>query len=194
MKKLKTVALITGMALCLGGGIGAALAAITESGATSDGPAAFDKAINLYWGAGETTATLADMTDLTVNDAQYRYLSVTPKSTKSVSGTVTVSFTLALGEVAEGTATLNGLQISVYKTTTLLTDDTVEAGLTDVAAEFTLNSAKLTDSSEITVTAGQAAHETNAYYAIEVLYDGTDLQGNTLAASLSISQSFSAAE
>ena len=114
MKTTKVLLLSLGMALCVGGGIGAAVA-ITRQAAGNTGSSAFDKAVNLYWEAGEASTTLTDMESLSVNVPQYRYLTVSPKSSASVSGNVKLTFTLAEATVEEKTAVLKGLTVSVEK-------------------------------------------------------------------------------
>lgn len=198
MKKLKKALLIAGMALCLGGGIGTAAAAISANQAEGHGEGNFDKAINLYWGGENSTVTLADMTDLTVNVPEYRILNVSSKSTKSVAGKVTLTFTLSAGTVeADKTASIKDLEIKVY---------TVDAGTTAEAAASidysamtaaaAVNADTTSDTAEITIASGAAAHETTTTYAIQVTYTGATVLGanEVLAAELTISQSFSAAE
>lgn len=197
MKKLNKALLIMGMALSLGGGIGAAVAGITANQATVTGEGNFDKAITLYWDEGSSSATLEDMTDLVVNQAAYRVLNVSSKSTKSVAGTVTLTFTLAAGTVEAGkTASIADLSINVYS---------VEAGTTQAQAEAldysaltpvaTVNSTTTVDTAEIAITAAAAAQTVSHCYAIEVVYSGATILGanEVLAGNLTISQSFLAA-
>ncbi|MCQ2815067.1 MAG: hypothetical protein MJ227_02095 [Bacilli bacterium] len=189
MKKFKKILLVFGMALCLGGGVGAAVAAVTSTPATGSGTGNFDQAINLRWEQGQASTTLVAMPDLKVNEPKYRYLTVSPEATSAVAGTVKLTFTLAVGEVeTEKTATIKGLTVAVYETTELATDETVKNLIKDVDPKFTLGGEKLTDTISITVEAGKATPQ--SFYAMEVTYDGTGEQGKVLAGKLTISQSF----
>ena len=190
--KTKLAVLVGLMALSAAGTVGGALA-LTRNSATGSGSAgSFDKAIYLYWGSESTTASLDDVNDLSAGDAQYRYLSVTPKSSKSVAGTVTLTFTLASG----GANThMEGLTVNVYKTDALANDSTVEAAISEKVASPVLTKANLEGTTTFAVSAGEDVHETNAYYAIEVVWTGAnDSEHPTyeLGASLTISQSFAA--
>ena len=180
------------MAFSLAGTVGGALA-LTRNSATGTGtPGAYDKAIYLYWGSESSTAELADMDSLSANTAQYRYLSVTPKSSKTVTGTVTLTFTLASG----GAEThMEGLTVSVYKTDSLATDSTVATLIEGKSATPVLDKDHLSGTATFTVSAAEAVHETNAYYAIQVVWTGAiDQQHPTyeLGATVNISQSFAA--
>ena len=186
---LKGKILIGVMACCLVGGVGSTLA-LTRNGATGNATTgAFDQAIYLYWDSESTTKVLADCDSLSAGVPVYRYLTVSPKSTKTVAGNVTLNFTLAQ---ADGDFHLSGLTISVYKTASLATDLTVEGLITDVDPEPTLDSGHLTGSTSFAVTTSENVHETQAFYAIKVLYDGTYVADKTLGGSLTIAQSFSA--
>lgn len=191
MKKTKVLLLSLGMALCVGGGVGAA-AAITRQAAGNTGEGDFDKAINLYWGSESSTATLADMEELQVNVPQYRYLSVTPKSSKTIEGTVTVNFTLAKATDSDGKSyDIAGLVVKVYQTESLATDATVESLISNDNLKVTVTKANPSGDATFTVSSAEAVHETNAYYAIQVVYDGSQQEADkTLGGSLSISQSF----
>lgn len=191
MKTSKVLLLSLGMALCVGGGVGAAVA-ITRQAAGNTGSSAFDKAVNLYWEAGETSTTLTDMESLSVNVPQYRYLTVSPKSSASVSGNVKLTFTLAEATVEEKTAVLKGLTVSVYKTASLATDATVADLIDGVDAEPVLNATTKTGTTSFAAKASNA--DAVAYYAIEVVYDGSQIGATEqLAASLTIAQSFDVA-
>ena len=190
----KSKVLIGLMALCLLGGVGSTLA-LTRSGAAATGtPGAFDKAVYLYWGTEQSSVEIADVENLQPSVAQYRYLEVSPKSTKSVAGNVTLTFALA---PTAGNHHLNGLTVSVYKTVSLATDETV-AGLIDgVVAAPVLTAANLSGTTSFAVAASENAHETKAYYAIAVSWDGANdpeegHEAYTLSGSLTIAQSFGA--
>lgn len=188
MKTTKVLLLSLGMALCVGGGVGAAVA-ITRQAAGNTGSSAFDKAVNLYWGANSSSIELADMESLSVNVPQYRYLTVSPKSSASVSGNVELGFTLATATGTEKTAVLTGLTVSVYKTASLATDDTVATLINGVTPEPVLNATTLTGTTSFAAKAASA--DAVAYYAIKVVYDGSQIAATEqLGATLTIAQSF----
>ena len=190
--KTKLAVLVGLMALSAAGTVGGALA-LTRNSATGSGTAGnFDKAIYLYWGNQETTASLDDVNDLSAGVAQYRYLSVMPKSSKSVSGTVTLTFTLASG----GANThMEGLTVNVYKTDALANDSTVAAAIDGKSASPVLTKSNLSGTISFSVATSESIHVTDAYYAIEVVWSGSnDAEHPTyeLGASLTISQAFAA--
>ena len=188
----KSKVLVGLMALSLLGGVGSALA-LTRTGASATGqPGAFDKAIYLYWGHEASSAEVANVQNLQPLVAQYRYLEVSPQSTKTVAGNVTLTFTLAQ---TAGEHHLQGLTVSVYKTASLATDETV-AGLIDgVSAAPVLTASNLSGTTTFAVEAAENAHETKAYYAIAINWSGAndaEHETYTLSGSLTIAQSFAA--
>lgn len=192
MKKSK---LFLGLAaICALGTIGGAFALTHIDKTTSGDAGAFDQAIYLNWASDSPTATLAAVEGLTNSAAQYRYLTVAPKSTKSVSGTVTLSFTLA---ASGATNHVNGLTIKIYNTASLANDSNVDDLIAaQNALKVTLDSSHLTGSTTFEVATSSAAHETEAYYAIETSWTGandTDHPTYTLGGTLTIAQSFAAA-
>ena len=188
----KSKVLIGLMALCLVGGVASAVA-LTRTGATATGqPGAFDKAIYLYWGHNASEAEIDDVEDLQVNVPQYRYLEVSPQSTKSVAGNVTLTFTLA---ASTGNYHIQGLTVSVYKTASLADDDSVATLINGIVAEPVLSASALTGTTSFAITADDAAHETKAYYAIAINWNGAnDAEHPTydMSGSLTIAQSFAA--
>ena len=189
----KSKVLIGLMALSLLGGVGSTLA-LTRTGASATGqPGAFDQAIYLYWGSEQSSVTLSNVENLQKDVAQYRYLEVSPKSTKTVAGNVQLTFALA---ASEGNHHIKGLKVSVYKTESLLNDETVAAGIAELVAAPVLQEGSLTGQVNVAITAGEAAHETKAYFAIAVEWSGAaDLENPTytLDAAVTISQAFVAA-
>ena len=148
---LKGKVLIGIMACCLVGGVGSTLA-LTRNAATGNATTgAFDQAIYLYWDSESTTKVLADCDELTANVPVYRYLTVSPKSSKTVAGLIN-----------------------------------------QVDPEPVLDSSHLTGSTTFSVLASENVHETQAFYAIKVVYDGTYVANKTLGGSLAIAQSFAA--
>ena len=192
---LKSKIFVGLMALSLAGAVGGVFA-LTRNAATQSGnEAAYDKAVYLFWDSGQTTKEIADVSDLAANVAQYRYLTVAPKTTKGVTGKVRLSFTLESG----GANThMNGLTVAVYKTASLGTDENVETLIANVTAEPTLDKDHLTGTTEFAVSArtdeNATQFESTAYYAIKVLWTGADDGDETtnyeMGASLTIAQSF----
>lgn len=194
MKKSKVLLLSLGMALCVGGGVGAAVA-ITRNAAGNTGSGVFDKVISLYWSEGVSTASLTDMEELTVDVPQYRYLEVTPESSKTVAGTVSVNFKLT---AADSTKDIKGINISVYALDSALSDpdDAAIAGaIGSKTAALAINSSSTegTTTFSVAVNEKEGFHKTNAYYGIKVVYDGSQqASGKTLGGILTMTQSFAA--
>ena len=187
--KTKSKILIGLMALCLAGAAGTTFA-LTRNAATSSGTAGgFDQAIYLNWGSDQQSVSITDVTELTTNVAQYRVLSVTPKSTKTVAGTVTLTFTLA---ATAGDYHVNGLTVDVFKTETLATQEGAASAISELSAVATVDASHLSATTTFSVTAASAAHETNAYYVMRFVYDGTMVTGKTMQGNLTIAQSFAA--
>lgn len=186
----KSKVLIGLMALCLLGGVGSTLA-LTRSGAAATGtPGAFDKAIYLYWGHEETAVTIASVQNLQPSVAQYRGLTVSPQSTKSLTGNVQLTFTLA---ASEGNHHIKGLAINVYPLEAALDEENAATQIGETFAAATLNEDHLTQQINIGISSSGAAHETVKYYAIKVTWSGANDSEHTdytLDASLTISQSF----
>ena len=179
--------LIGVMALSLVGGIGSALALTRDSATASGNTPTFDSAIYLYWDSeSEESAGMSDIGSIGLNTPVYRYLTVAPKSSKSVTGTVTLTFTLA----ASTGCTVKGLTVDVYATETLLDDSTVVAGIDGLTASPELDENHLSGTATFTISAGEAVHETVKYYAIKVNYDGTPDGEKELGGRVTIAQSF----
>ena len=197
MKKIKVLLLSLGMALCAGGAIGTAFAAVSKTSASSNSAAFYDKAVVLYWESDTPSkpATLTDMQNLETDVAQYRHLIVSPKSSKSVTGTVTVNFTLATAEVAGKTAVLSGLSVKVYEITSEneITEENFASLVPAGTLKCTMDASHLTGSASFAIASDSAVHETVKHYAIEVVYDGTQIQSTEkLAGQLTIRQEFAA--
>ena len=186
------------MALCAAGGIGTALAVVSKTKAESTSTSSYDKAIYLYWDhESEESASLSSMESVT-EEPQYRYLEVSPKSSKTLTGTVTVSFTLA--EQSEGvpagkTATTKGITVEVYAlgtdATALNVAEKVEAA---ASPECTLvGPSALTGQASFAVAAGSGVHETVQRYGIKVTWAPAGvLSTEKVSAQLTIAQSFAA--
>lgn len=189
MRKSKITLLVASL-LCLGVGVGGAFAA-TLSGDHKQLGSQFDQAIYLYWGAGEQSATIEDVTDLNSGEsnAQYRYISCNPAGSSSVNGHVTLTFTIA-GQTKEAkTYTMEGLTVYIYKNVekpvsgdpTLLPEDLVATLEYDVEA----NRSKTT---EFAVTNGVGSED----YCMKFVYDGSPKTGDEWGGLMTISQAFGA--
>ena len=190
---LKGKVLIGVMAIGLVGGVGSALA-LTRAPATATGTTgAFDQAVNLYWGHESTTASISNVTNLSAGVAQYRGLTVSPQSTKTVAGNVQLTFTL---EASAGSHHIKGLTVNVYKIDAAFNEATVATQIQGKVAAPVLNESNLSGTTNLAIVADDAAHETTGYYAIEVSWSGAidnEHPAYTLDASITIAQAFIAA-
>lgn len=188
---LKGKILIGVMAVALVGGVGGAIALARTGARGNGGTGNFDEAVYLYWGHESTTATIAAVEDLNAGVAQYRGLTVSPQSSKSVSGNVRLTFTLA---PTPGNHHIKGLSVSVYKIASAFDAGSVETQISGKVASPILNESNLSDTTDLAVSTHPTdAHETVGYYAIKVLWTGAnDGEHPTydLDASITISQSF----
>lgn len=188
-KKLK--ALIAMMSVCAIGVVGSTFAFARQQATSSGTTGKYDQAISLYWGDGESDLTLDNCSDLQAGTAQYRYFSVMPQSTKTVTGTVTVTFNLAQ---SSGDYHLNGLTVKVYRADVAISDDNIETYAVEGNLKATLdkdNTTK-TDTFAVSASSDNNSHTTAKYYAVEVKYDGSYVANKALGGSLTISQSFGA--
>ena len=190
---LKGKILIGVMAASLVGGVGSAFALARTNASAAGRQGAFDGAVYLYWGHESTTATIDNVEDLSAGVAQYRGLTVSPKSSKTVAGNVRLTFTLA---ASAGTHHVKGLSVSVYKIDEAFDAGTVVTQIGEKVASPVLDEDHLTGTTDLAVVASENVHETVGYYAIKVLWTGAnDGEHPTydLDASITISQSFIAA-
>ena len=190
---LKGKILIGVMACALVGGVGSAVA-LTRSGAGGTGQTgAFDQAVYLYWGSEQTSTSIANVENLAAGVAQYRGLTVSPKSTKTVAGNVQLTFTLT---TSVGEHHVKGLTVSVYKIDEAFDAGTVETQIGGKEAQPVLNEANMSGVTNGPITVNENVHETVGYYAIKVLWSGAndpEHGGYTLDATLTIAQAFSPA-
>ena len=190
---LKGKILIGVMACALVGGVGSAVA-LTRSGAGGTGQTgAFDQAVYLYWGHEETSTSIANVENLAAGVAQYRGLTVSPKSTKTVAGNVQLTFTLT---TSVGEHHVKGLTVSVYKIDAAFDAGTVETQIGGKEAQPVLSEANMSGVTNLPIAVNENVHETFGYYAIKVLWDGSndpEHGGYTLDATLTIAQAFSPA-
>lgn len=190
---LKSKILIGVMACCLVGGAGSALA-LSRSGVDATGTTgAFDSAVYLYWGHESSTVSIADVENLSAGVSQYRGLTVSPKSSKSVAGNVQLTFTLA---PTAGDHHIEGLTVSVYKIDAVFDAESVATQILGKVAAPVLSKNNLTGVTNLAVAASENVHETVGYYAIEISWTGAndgEHPAYTLDAGITISQSFSPA-
>lgn len=190
---LKSKILIGVMACCLVGGAGSALA-LSRSGVDATGTAgAFDSAVYLYWGHESSSTTIAPVEDLAAGATQYRGLTVSPKSSKSVAGNVQISFTLA---ATGATNHLKGLTVSVYTIDAAFDEEHVEEQIDEKVASPVLDEGHLTGSVNLAIATNASVHETVGYYAIAVAWTGANDGEHptyTLDATLTIAQAFTPA-
>ena len=192
---LKSKVLIGVMALGLVGTVGSTLA-LTRNGAAGAGnPGAFDQAVYLYWGNEASTASIANVENLAASVTQYRGLEVSPQTTKSVAGSVRLTFTL---EKAEGNHHIEGLTVKVYKIDAAFDAEHASEQIAGKAAAPVLDKNTLTGYTDLPVVASSNAHTTTGHYAIQIFWDGSidEAAGHesyALGASVTISQSFLAA-
>ena len=186
----KSKVLIGLMALCLLGGVGSGLA-LTRDGASATGtPGAFDKAVYLYWGHEESSVDLPDVEELQPSVPQYVGLTVSPKSSPTVSGNVRLTFTLA---ASSGNHHIKGLSVSVFKIDAAFDEENVATQIQGKVASPVLNESNLTGTTDLAIAVSESAHETVGYYAIQVNWSGANDAENptyTLDASITISQAF----
>ena len=189
MRKSKITLLVASL-LCLGVGVGGVLAAAV-SGDHKQHSGQFDQSIYLYWGTGETSATIADVTNLTSGEsnAQYRYISCNPAGSSSVSGHVTLTFTIA-GETKDAKVyTLDGLKVYIYEGVEQPVSGNPELDANDLVA--TLNYDVVADRSktaQFTVTNGVGSQN----YCMKFVYDGSQKSGDEWGGLMTISQAFGA--
>lgn len=194
MKKHQKVLL--GLAsLGLVGGVGTALA-LTRTDATTQSLNGNDTdgAVYLYWGTEtENNAAKAEVKDLEANVAQYRCVVVAPKTSASVSGTVSVTFTLSTSaadsENNKKATELPGFSVAIYK------EESYSTSSVSTTALSTLDTS--TETKQYTASFDVAkGSTTTAYYTLEFLWNGSAVSdSNTydFGGSLTISQSFVAA-
>ena len=186
---LKGKVLIGVMALSLVGGVGSAFALTRTSANAAGRPGAFDGAAYLYWGHEQSSATIDPVQDLSNDEAQYRGLTVSPQTTKSLAGNVELTFTLS----ATAGHHIKGLTVSVYKIDTAFNEATVETQINGKVAEPVLNESNLTGTTNLAVSKDDTAHETVGYYAIKVEWTGAndgENPGYTLDGKITVSQTF----
>lgn len=190
---LKGKVLIGIMACCLVGGVGSALA-LTRTGANVTGSSgAFDQAVYLYWGHESTTTSISNVENLVAGTPQYRGLTVSPQSSKTVAGNVQLSFAL---EATAGSHHIKGLTVNVYKIDAEFDAGTVATQIEGKVAAPVLNEANPNGVANLAITTSENVHETVGYYAIEVSWSGANDGEHplyTLDASITISQAFSPA-
>ena len=185
MKKNQKI-LIGLMALGLLGGVGTTFA-LTRTAATQQtiNGQATDGAVYLYWGTNEqNTSTVAEVKDLAANTAQYRCVTVAPKVSKTVTGKVSVTFTLSTTE----TTALPGLTIGIYS----VDKYTTEASDVSGSALSTLDATTKTSYTATFDVGGENNLTPTKYYTLVFTWDGSAVSdtNKSFGGSLKISQTF----
>ena len=194
--KTKGKVLIGLMALCLAGTAGAAFAALNynETPANKSFTEQTDKAIYLDWDSGSKSGITA-VNQLAAGQKDYRSLSVVTSKTSSVTGTVTVTFTLTPAtEVVGKTATLSGLALRVHETESL-EDVTVENYAfdeTDKTPSASVTGGTSAQSDSIAITLSSGASATKHYVLVFAFSTPTMTESNIFSGHLTIAQSYSA--
>ncbi len=194
MKKHQKVLL--GLALLgLVGGVGTTLALTRKDATTSSvNGNDTDGAVYLYWGdETQNTAATTEVKDLKANDPQYRCVVVAPKTSASVSGTVSVTFKLATLEAdasqSQKATELPGFKVSIYKEESYSTSSVATTAISTLSMS--------TDTKQYVASFDVAkGGTTTVYYTLEFLWDGSAVSDSStydFGGSLTISQSFEAA-
>ena len=185
---LKSKALIGLMAVCLLGGIGGAVA-LTTTAANGSVKNNVDSAVVFSWNQD----SIPSIESLKGGVRQYSYVGATVNSTKSVAGTVTISFTLAAQDVNAKTGVLTGLSVTVYQASAEITSENVATYAVDGNKQFVLDATHLTNNATFTVAAGDANHATSSYFAIAFDYDGSPIGASeTLSGTVTLDSAWGA--
>ncbi len=176
------------MALGLVGGIGSAVALTRTAAEQKSTSLGTDKAVYLYWDENTTAKnSIAEVTDLAANSTAYRYIVVAPKMSKTLEGTVSITFALSVD--SSKNQDLTGLTVDIKENSSADDNGTaVENGYSG-----TLN---LSEEGKNTATAtfdvnGASDAAPTKYYKFGFTWDGTSVaSGKTFGGSLKISQSF----
>lgn len=181
------------MILGLAGGVGTAFALSRNAATDINISGQTDGAIYLEWTDNTNETATGDIDGLQANVVKYSPVVVSPKSSKSVTGTVSVTFTLATNTNTE----LPGLTVDVYKC-----DSYKEVAATGDTSEKALKIDDSVDgsntySTEFDVSAAgenETSHKTTSYYLLGFKWDGTQTSSSDVAfgGKLTISASFSA--
>ena len=190
MKRTKITFLVASL-LCLGMGVGGALA-LTYTGASRSVNGAVDEAIYLYWGTGQSSVDIQDVTDLVKSVNQYRYFACEPSASASVAGTVTLTYEIKGTTDGENkTYTLDGLQVKIYETPSLQSDENRDlTGLVPTVLNYDVEADRTKTTSFL--VGGENAGA--AYYCLEFVYDGSEATGDAWGGLMTISQAFAAAQ
>lgn len=194
MKLRRILILSLGMALCAAGGVGTALAAVSKHSSSANSAAKYDKAVYLYWDSQSTTSANLDELELDSTHAQYNYLVVSPRSSATAEGRVTVKFELKTPTAALPSgkeATTKGITVKVYSLANDATSENYVSKIDDGNLECTVTNADAIGYARFDVDPGEGVHETVQRYAIEVTYaPGGAGAGQEVAAVLEMSQTF----
>lgn len=183
MKKSKITLLVVSL-LGLAVGVGGAFATTEFVKAQQHVDTTFDQSVYLYWGAGEQSVTIENVTDLKSGTNQYRYVTCNPAASASYTGTVRLTYTIAGQEKDEKTYSLEGLTVNVYKNVVKPAEG--DADVSELTPELTLvYGTKNTGNTEFNVTLGTGSEN----YCLEFIYDGSPAAtGNEWGGLMTISQ------
>ena len=183
---LKRKALIGIMALCLLGSVGGAVA-LTTTAANGAVKNNVDSAVVFSWNQN----SIPSIESLKGGVRQYSYVGATVNSSKSVAGTVTVSFTLAAQDANAKTGVLTGLTVTIYQASVEITSENVATYAVAGNKQFELDATHLTNNATFSVVAGDAAHATSSYFAIAFDYDGSPLGASeTLSGTITLNSAW----
>lgn len=196
MKKHQKV-LLGLMVLGLAGTVGTTFALTRKSATSSINGNGTDTAIYVTWGENATT-DFAEVKDLEAKKPVYRYVVMQSNSSKSLAGTLSLTFALNVGQqeatVADTTNyVLTGLTVDIYSVDAYekTSFSTEGEGATDTKLATLDATENTTCTHDVTITASEAAQTINKYYTLVFTWDGTPVgDGNTFGGYLAISQSF----
>ncbi len=197
MKKHQKV-LLGLMVLGLAGTVGTTFALTRKSATSSINGNGTDTAIYVTWGKNATT-DFAEVEDLEAKKPVYRYVVMQSNSSKSLAGTLSLTFTLNVGQQQEATAAdtdnyvLTGLTVDIYSVDSYQKTSFSTEGdnPTDTKLATLDATTDKTFTHDVTITASDSTQTINKYYTLVFTWDGTPVgDGNKFGGYLAISQSF----
>ncbi len=196
MKKHQKV-LLGLMVLGLAGTVGTTFALTRKSATSSINGNGTDTAIYVTWGKNATT-DFAEVEDLEAKKPVYRYVVMQSNSSKSLAGTLSLTFTLNVGQQETAVADTNnyvltGLTVDIYSVDTYQKTSFSTEGDNPTDTKLATLDATTTNTyqHDVTITASESTQTINKYYTLVFTWDGTPIgDGNTFGGYLAISQSF----
>lgn len=183
MRKSKK-GLVVAMALSLLAGVGFVVAdavgGITRTPANTGVTYTTDSACVLKWGSALTSDD--NIAELKTLEPEYLYFSVAPESSKSYTGTIEVTITLAAGQ----NKVLTGVTLDVIHAAEAVTDASFDTLTVDQ-----LGGTKLSGTYSFTVATSAATHTTTEYFGLKLEYDGTCMEGS-IGGTVAITAGFAA--